>query len=76
MATVHRKLVDRPDWRVTYTHRTRDERMGRFGGGWQWAGGFEAGARHPDGSFTVIFNLLVCYVRVEYKPRTPRRPIR
>lgn len=76
MARYHRKLVDKPGWRVTYSRRTRDEHMGRFGGGWQWALGFEAGARHRDGAQTVIVNLLVCSVRVEYKPKTPRRPIR
>lgn len=37
--------------------------MGRFGGGWQWALGFEAGKT------SIIFNLLVMMVRVSwYKP--------
>lgn len=45
--------------KVTFGHRTPDEPMGRFGGGWQWSLGFEAGGN------TIIFNLLVCSVRID-----------
>ncbi len=58
-----------PDWRasrrwligpllVTYDRRGRDAHMGRFGGGWQWALGFEASKN------SVVLNLLVAIVRV------------
>lgn len=66
---VHKRLIDRPKLRVDYNRRSRDEHMGRFGGCWQWAVGFEAGARHKDGGQTVILNLLVAMLRIEWKPK-------
>lgn len=53
-------LVARERLRVRYTRRGRDAHMGRFGGGWQWCLGVEAG----PGFRTVIVNLLVCYLRI------------
>ena len=44
--------------RVTFRHSSSDSWMGRFGGGWQWALGFEAG---PS---TLLFNLLVCTLTI------------
>jgi hypothetical protein len=70
---VHKKLIDRPNLRVHYNRRSRDEHMGRFGGGWQWAVGFEAGPRHRDGAQTVIFNLLVASLRIETGPDWRKR---
>jgi hypothetical protein len=35
--------------------------MGRFGGGWQWAVGFEVGGS------TIILNLLVFCIRFQFK---------
>ncbi len=66
---VDRTLVDRRRLRVRYTRRGRDAFMGRFGGGWQWAVGFEAGARKPGGRQTILLNLLVAMVRIEINPR-------
>jgi len=43
---------------VSMLHRSRKQWMGRFGGGWNWNLGFQAGGR------TVIFNLLVFSIRV------------
>lgn len=51
--------------KVTYSRRSSDARMGRFGGGWQWELGFQAGnltRRHG----TVIVNLLVSSVRISW----------
>jgi hypothetical protein len=71
---VHKKLIDRPKLRVTYNRRSRDEHMGRFGGGWQWVVGFEAGGRRKNGGVTIILNLLVAMLRIEWRPnwRPPR----
>jgi hypothetical protein len=59
-----RVLMDRRRLRVTWLHQGPDEWAGRFGGGWQWEVGFQAGARFR----TVIANLLVASVRFE-RPR-------
>lgn len=42
----------------TFNWRSRKSLMGRFGGGWQWELGFQAGGR------TVIFNLLIFSLRI------------
>jgi hypothetical protein len=48
---------------VMFSWRSRRNLMGRFGGGWNWCLGFDAGGR------TIIFNLLVCSIRIELKSR-------
>jgi hypothetical protein len=52
-------LFDRPRLRVTYLHTKPGALMGRFGGGWQWKLGLQAGGR------TLIVNLLVASLRFE-----------
>ena len=44
---------------VVYNHRSSDEHMGRFGGGWKWKFGFQSGGR------TLLLNLLFCTVRFD-----------
>lgn len=46
--------------RVRYTHRDRAAFMGRFGGGWQWKLGLQAGGR------TLIVSLLVAELRFDW----------
>ena len=48
---------------VTYTRKSRNAPMGRFGGGWNWNLGFQAGGR------TVIINLLTVNIRIERKKK-------
>lgn len=67
-ATVTKKLVDRPRLTVTYSRRSKDAYMGRFGGGWQWEAGFQAGNLTRRRG-TIIVNLLVSSVRIAW--RTP-----
>lgn len=43
----------------SFRYRSSKMLMGRFGGGWQWALGFEVG-----GTGTVNLNLLVCSVMI------------
>lgn len=40
--------------RMNFSWRSRKNPFGRFGGGWNWKLGFQAGGR------TIIFSLLVC----------------
>jgi hypothetical protein len=54
-------LMDRPRLHVTYERKSRHDLHGRFGGGWQWKLGFQAGGR------TLILHLLVASVRF-YRP--------
>lgn len=42
--------------------------MGRFGGGWNWALGFESGGWRDTG-ITIMFNLLFGIVTVRYRTR-------
>jgi hypothetical protein len=68
----------RRDWqvgrvKVGFRHRPPSERMGRFGGGWQWEVGFQAG-NLSRARGCVIVNLLVASVRVEWGP-APRAKI-
>lgn len=77
MSTTHRTLMHRPRCKIEYKRRSRDEHMGRFGGGWQWSLGIEAGPvltqareRRPA---TVMLNGLVCMVRITLFPRPPAR---
>jgi hypothetical protein len=46
-------------WKVTYQRRAKGSPMGRFGGGWQWNVGVQAGGR------TAIVNLAVASLRIE-----------
>lgn len=60
---MEKKQEIRKRWRVgrlvvTFSWRSRKNLMGRFGGGWNWSLGFEAGGR------TIIFTLLVCSLRL------------
>jgi hypothetical protein len=58
-------LIRRPRLRAVYVHRAADDPMGRFGGGWQWKLGVQAG-RVSWRQGGAIVNLLVSYVRVEW----------
>lgn len=44
---------------VSFSWRSRKNPMGRFGGGWQWKLGFQAGGG------TVIVSILVCELRID-----------
>lgn len=46
--------------------------MGRFGGGWQYALGFQAGTFSRQHGGTVILNYLVDSIRIEYRPKGSR----
>ena len=48
-------------YRVVYQHRSKDNLMGRFGGGWNWEVGVQVGRS------TVIVNLLVASLRFSKK---------
>lgn len=48
-------------YEFTFQWRNKNSLWGRFGGGWQYELGFQAGGR------TIIFNLLVCSLRVSKK---------
>ena len=52
---------------VTFSWRSKKNPMGRFGGGWNWQLGFEAGGS------TIIVTLLVCSVRFHWK-KAPTPP--
>ena len=52
------------DWGRIHFHfhwQSPDSFMGRFGGGWQWKIGIQAGKTN------CIFNLLVCSLRVSWR---------
>ncbi len=55
-------------WRFEFTFnwRSKSNLMGRFGGGWNWQFGFEAGGG------TIIFCFLVCSLRIEFQKRKPQ----
>lgn len=58
-------LVDRPTLKVAVRHQPPTALHGRFGGGWQWKLGVQAGdlsANHGH----VIFNLLVFSVSIHW----------
>lgn len=52
--------------------RSPDERMGRFGGGWQWQVGIQIGTISRKHGFSGIINLLTRSVRFVYRPKTSR----
>jgi hypothetical protein len=51
---------------VRWTHRSPEENMGRFGGGFQWALGFDL-TRIRSRRGTLIINLLVGYIRINWR---------
>ena len=51
---------------VSFSWRSRKNPLGRFGGGWQWKLGFQAGGG------TVIVSILVCELRIDR--RRPTHP--
>lgn len=50
--------------KIKFEKRSSQNLWGRFGGGWNWKVGFQAGGR------TVIFDLLVCSVRLSLEEKT------
>ena len=46
---------------IRYLRRRKSELWGRFGGGWNWEFGFQAGGR------TIIFNLLIASLSFHIK---------
>lgn len=48
---------------IEYRHRSPENLWGRFGGGWNWKAGFQAGGR------TLILNLLVATLRFDLKEK-------
>lgn len=59
--TVIRKKIGRLS--IKYSHRSPKNLWGRFGGGWNWSLGFEAGGR------TLILNLLVATLRFDLEDK-------
>ncbi|MFT4471411.1 hypothetical protein ACMX2H_16025 [Arthrobacter sulfonylureivorans] len=49
--------------------RSPHESMGRFGGGWQWKLGIQAGTWTRKDGGTVIVSLLVREWRITYRPK-------
>lgn len=47
--------------KIKFSCLGRDAFMGRFGGGWQWKVGFQAGGR------CLLISLLVAELRLEYE---------
>ena len=45
--------------RIGFRWQSKKNLWGRFGGGWNWCLGFEAGGN------TLIFNILICTLRVD-----------
>jgi hypothetical protein len=56
---------------VRYERRSRESRMGRFGGGWQWEVGVRAGNLTRQRG-TLYITLLVASLRVSWDRRTDR----
>jgi hypothetical protein len=48
---------------IKYTRRRKSEFWGRFGGGWNWKLGFQAGGN------SIIFNLLIASLSFYLKPK-------
>lgn len=62
------ELVGIKEWelfgyRIKYQMRRSNNAWGRFGAGWDWVLGFQAGGS------TLIINLLVCSIRISKKPK-------
>lgn len=43
---------------IAYSRRSKDELWGRFGGGWNWKLGLQAGYT------TLVINLLICSITI------------
>lgn len=61
-------LYDRDGVKVEYVNRGPHAQLGRFGGGWMWKVGFQAG-RLTRKRGTIIINLLVCYVIISWRDK-------
>ncbi len=46
--------------KITFRWRSKDNLWGRFGGGWNWKLGFQAGGK------TLILDILIASLRIEY----------
>lgn len=58
--------------RVTFyggRKRSKNEYMGRFGGGWNWKLGITAGSWYPKTGMTIMVALLVDEYRIQIKPK-------
>lgn len=69
MTELNRVWMVRERLRISSRHRSPDEYMDRFGGGWRWCLGFDASARFR----TVIVNLLTFSVRLTIGRRNEQR---
>ncbi len=49
---------------ITFKFKSKDNFMGRFGGGWNWKLGFQAGGK------TIIFNLLICSLIFNFEEKS------
>jgi len=45
--------------KISYSRRSKNSFMGRFGGGWNWKLGFQLGEN------TLIISLLICQIRFD-----------
>lgn len=61
-----RTLLDRGGTKVTYSRRSSKAPCGRFGGGWQWKVGVQAGGSRDRG--TVLVSLLVAELTIRRRP--------
>lgn len=60
------KVVRRFDflfWSVKFSFRSSKNLWGRFGGGWNWKVGIQAGGT------TIVFSLLICEVVINKRQR-------
>ena len=58
--------------RVTFhggRKRSKNEPMGRFGGGWNWKLGITAGSWYAKSGMTILVALLVDEYRIQIGPR-------
>ena len=49
---------------VVFRFRSKKNFMGRFGGGWNWKLGFQAGGR------AIIFSLLICSLTFKFEKKS------
>src|SRR5690348_4122430 len=50
-------------WEIKFEWRSKKNLWGRFGGGWNWNFGFQAGGS------TVLFNLLVASLKISHREK-------
>jgi hypothetical protein len=48
--------------KITYTHRSPNTVMGRFGGGWQYHIGIQLFGNFKE----IIIFLFICYIRISF----------